>query len=120
MLYTFANHFPFDVVELRHDDDLCGRMHVVHDRLNTESIISEIWVPPSIRRLGYGRYLESVGCNMATDVGTSRIRLLLNEADASEIGQPRAVSFAEKAGYQWRSVDTRRPNIVGVAAKGIR
>jgi GNAT superfamily N-acetyltransferase len=120
MLYTFANHLPFDVVELRRGEDFCGRMHVIHDRLNAESMVPEIWLPPSIRRLGYGRYLESVACTLATDVGTSRIRLLLNEADAGEIGQPRAVSFAQEAGYEWTSVEMRRPNIVGTAAKDLR
>lgn len=119
-LYTFANHLPFDVAELRRGEDLCGRVHVIHDRLNAESMIPEIWVPRSIRRLGYGRYLESVACRLAIDVGTSRTRLLLNEADASEIGQPRAVSFAQGVGYQWTSVGMRRPNVVGTAAKDLR
>ena len=120
MLYTFANHLPFDVVELRNGEDLCGRMHVIHDRPNAQSIIPEIWIAPTVRRLGYGRYLESVGCNLATDVGASRIQLLLNEADASEVGLSRAVSFAENTGYQWEPADMRRPNIVGTATKGMR
>ena len=117
MLYTFANHLPFDVVELRNGEDLCGRMHVIHDRPNAQSIIPEIWIAPTVRRLGYGRYLESVGCNLATDVGASRIQLLLNEADAR---WPVARGFVRRNTGTNEPADMRRPNIVGTATKGMR
>jgi len=119
MLYTFAKGLPFDIVEIREGEDLRGRLHLVHDLQSRLSTATELWVPPSSRRGGYGTYLLSLAEELASGVSSQRLRFLLHEADAGELGRGRATAFAESAGLQWTWNSTSLPVTVGYAQKTI-
>jgi GNAT superfamily N-acetyltransferase len=65
--------------------------------------IAELFVWPTFRRMGIGRYLEDVARDYATSWGCEAIHLMMNEADAV-IGPPRAAArlFGQALGYDWR------------------
>ncbi|WP_405993073.1 hypothetical protein [Streptomyces sp. NBC_00986] len=117
MLYTVWDAMPFDIVEIREGAEFRGRLHIVHDRRQAVSTFTEFWVPPGCRRQGYGRYLLRIGEDLASDAGTTQVRLPLREADASAVGRSRAEAFATACNYMWAWGSSRRPNIVGIGAK---
>jgi GNAT superfamily N-acetyltransferase len=117
MNYSFWRGFPLDIVELREGEVLRGRFHLLHNRDINESTLTEIWVPPSCRRRGYGTFLLSVADELAAMVDAATLRLVLNEADASPRARERALSFTSSAGYAWDHANLRRPNILGIAKR---
>jgi len=119
MLYSFANGQPFDVVELRLHEALCGRLHAVHDRSTQLTTLMELWVPPDRRRRGYATFLLAAAEELAINVGSTMIRLVLHEADASEVAESRAPGFAAAAGYAWKSTERRRPNLAGQGVRAL-
>lgn len=116
MLFTFAG-LPFDIVEIRHGEDLKGRVHVAHDRQRSRSTGWELWVPKPSRRQGYGSALVEVAQDLCLRAGTNTLDLVLHEADATPIGYGRAKAFATALGYGWRDTLGRRPMTHGMAVK---
>jgi hypothetical protein len=117
--YSVARSRTIEVVELRHDKRLCGRLHVAHDFPADGSVILELWVPPNQRRRQYGTYLESLASGRAKGRGAGQIYLELHEADAGPAGLKRSLNFGEKVGYQWDPTPGRRPRIFGIASKSL-
>jgi GNAT superfamily N-acetyltransferase len=119
MLYTVAG-LPFDVVDIRKENDLRGRLHLVHDRPNKVSTATELWVPPPSRRRGYGSYLLSIADELARLASTTQVRYLLHQADASEVGSARAKDFARSRGLTWTPQERRRPVTIGYADRAVQ
>jgi GNAT superfamily N-acetyltransferase len=75
--------------------------------------IPELFVWPTFRRMGIGRFLEREAVKFAAKWGCGEIHLMMNEAD-SVVGPPRSAArlFAQAVGYEWRwrpEVAPRRP-----------
>jgi ribosomal protein S18 acetylase RimI-like enzyme len=93
----------------------CFLRHHAGDRPVTE--ITELFVWPTFRRIGIGRWLEAEAVEDARYEGSSEVQLIMNEADAV-VGPPRACarSFAMACGYslRWRERTGPRSRAVGV------
>lgn len=111
-LFTFDGE-PFEITELRLNDSMVGRMHVMHS--SRESVVTELWVPPGARRQGYGTLLLEVAEDLARAKGSERMLLLGYEADESHVDA--ACSFAKNYDYTTTSSSLKRPNLVAVARK---
>ncbi len=107
---------PFEVVDLRLQEQLVARMHVVHE--GTGSLVNELWVPPLARRRRYGSYMLEVADELAGRANTRAVTLLVNEVDARQVDG--ACSFARANGYQCAVASSHRPNIVATATQSIR
>ena len=80
---------------------LCFLRHRTEGTPLTE--ITELFVWPTFRRMGIGKWLESAAVEEAKYRGSLEIQLVMNEADAV-IGSPRgrARKFGAACGYSWR------------------
>ncbi len=107
----------FRALELRDGDELIARAHL-QEASDGTGRVTEFWVPPVARRRGYGRYLEGEIVALCRAVGYPSLSLVLNEADASEVGIARARGFASALDYEIEFVGGRRPNTVATATKG--
>ncbi|MER8116463.1 GNAT family N-acetyltransferase [Streptomyces sp. NPDC094031] len=116
-LITLARGERYDIVEVRERGDFRGRMHIQHDDGQRISTFTELWVPREYRRRGIGTALLQAGEIYARAAGSDRVRLPLHEADASDIGRPRAEGFALTNGYAWKRKVSRRPNYDGLGVK---
>jgi hypothetical protein len=121
MLHSFAG-LPYDVAEIREDQILKGRLHLIHDRENGISTAWEFWVPKEERRQGYGATLFGVAVELMGYVRTTELRIPVHEADASAMGLARAARFARSMGCGWQLADppTRRPVTLATADKKVR
>jgi hypothetical protein len=54
MLYTFAG-LPYDICDIREENQLRARMHLAHDRTTRTSTAWELWVPKEARRKSFDR-----------------------------------------------------------------
>ncbi|MBM9505034.1 GNAT family N-acetyltransferase [Actinacidiphila acididurans] len=110
MLYRFSDNTPLEVVEARENGRFVGRMHILHSRKQRISSIEELWIHPAVRRQGHGSTLTAYGVLLARRFGSRLVRLLLHEADASELGIERAKKFAGSLGCEWMEYGRTRPN----------
>lgn len=83
------------------------------------SEITELYVWPIYRRMGFGRALEELAAEEAQNHGSSEIRLLMNESEAI-LGPPRTAArkFADACDYtlRWRSTVAPRARATGIKA----
>jgi GNAT superfamily N-acetyltransferase len=82
--------------------------------------ITELFVWPTFRRMGIGRFLEDVAVDYAAAWGCGELHLMMNEADAV-VGPPRAAArlFAQALGYQWRWRNEVAPRRMATAIKSV-
>ncbi|TLM83479.1 GNAT family N-acetyltransferase [Pseudarthrobacter sp. NamE5] len=112
-LFDFHNR-PFEIVELRVGNELCGRLHLIHNFSEGKSLIDELWVPPQSRRNGYGTYLAELAVELSQG---RRLHARLHEADSQGYGLSRAEDFADKVGYTCEYLSTTRPNLALAATR---
>lgn len=113
-LFT-VDGLPFEVVELRLGEVLVGRMHIKHQ--GQDSLVDELWVPPAVRRRGYGSQLLEVADELAAQAGAQAVTLHLHEADGHQAGGARA--FAEASGYAYAVAASKGPNVVATATRSV-
>ncbi|SHN37861.1 GNAT family N-acetyltransferase [Actinacidiphila paucisporea] len=118
-LITLAHGDRYDVVEVRERGEFRGRMHVQHDYVRDVSTLTELWVPPGHRRRGFGTVLLRAGESYAREAGSTRVWLPLHDADAGEVGRPRAEAFAQSGGYKWRWRQRKRPNYEALGTRDL-
>jgi GNAT superfamily N-acetyltransferase len=118
-LITLARGDRYDVVEIRERGEFRGRMHVQHDDVRDISTLTELWVPPGHRRRGFGTVLLRAGERYARKAGSTRVWLPLHDADAGEVGHPRAEVFAQSVGYKWRLRQRKRPNYEALGTRDL-
>lgn len=84
------------------------------------SEIRELFVMPAFRRIGVGQQLERQACDRAREWGSTRMELLLNEADASR-GPVRLAArrFGLAQGYEWRWRSATGPRVVARGRKSL-
>jgi GNAT superfamily N-acetyltransferase len=70
---------PVDAYELRNGARIIGRLHVEHG--GDTSVISEMFVLPAFRRKGYGRFLEQLAGERASDHGAIELQAWLRRGD---------------------------------------
>lgn len=104
-----------DVFELRGPVRIVGRVHVFYE--GDRGIIKELFVPPRMRRRGYGTILETVATDRARDYDLARMEMQVTEADSLPRVRSAAEAFALRQGYEWTDVRLTRPNIRAVATK---
>jgi GNAT superfamily N-acetyltransferase len=111
-VYSIATGVLVDVIEIRDENEVVGRVHLYHDEVAT---LRELFVRPERRREGIGSILEGTAAEWARDYGHAAIQIWLREADARErvIGAP--IAFAASRGYIWEDIKMRRPNVVKIA-----
>lgn len=120
LLHTFDDQ-PFEVVELRDGLSCVGRLHVIHRRIDSVTVIDECWIHPACRRTGYGSFLLQIADNLAARIGTKSIIARLHEADGStHEAQARVQSFLLQGGYEYHKIKTTRPPLVGVGCRRLR
>jgi GNAT superfamily N-acetyltransferase len=82
--------------------------------------ITELFVWPTFRRMGIGKWLEATAVEEAKYRGSLEIQLVMNEADAV-IGPPRAAArkFGAECEYSWRWRQAVGPRSHAVGIKSI-
>jgi GNAT superfamily N-acetyltransferase len=84
---------------------------------DNKAVVTEIFVWPSYRRLGIGRFLENACVEEALKKRSSMLELVVNEAD-SVVGPPRTLArrFLASCGYEcrWRNRTGPRSSLTGV------
>jgi GNAT superfamily N-acetyltransferase len=109
---------PVDIVEIR---DPLGRrpawMHLFHmgGRMRDTSSIQELFVWPSFRRRGFASTLENWAVQRSREMGSNKLELVRQEADAQGGDPIGAIAFAHGVGYSWEELHRPWP---GVYAKG--
>ena len=95
----------------------CFSRYLAHNRVTQ---ITELFVWPTFRRVGIGRWLEAEAVEDARYEGSLEIQLIMNEADAI-IGPPRAAArnFAAACGYSFRWRERVGPRGPAVGAKSL-
>lgn len=106
-----------DVLELRSPGRIVARCHL-NFGVN-KGVVTELFVPPGLRRRGYGSILEEIAVDRCRSYGLRRIELWLSEADARARLRPTAEAFATQRGYVWTDEVRRRPNVRAEASKEI-
>lgn len=110
----------FRTIDLR---DEKGRrvawLHLCHGRITDRtSTITELFVWPSARRRGLGRWLEGRAAAIAEDIGSTSLVAQIYEADWQPRARDAALRLGEQAGYSWtRTPDLRRPSIRAKASR---
>ena len=113
---------PVDVIELRNGTGLrLGWAHLFHVRGGEPptSILKELFVWPWFRGQGYGTGLERFAVERARMARSTRMQILLHEADALPRNRGAGRGFAERCGYTWRWRRSTCPNIAAVGQKDL-
>lgn len=109
---------PVFIFEIRNGYGLrLAWMHLAAPNLPAPFLITELFVFPSFRRLGYGSILESVASNMAKRWNSGKIQIQFHEADAQLSLRATGRNFAEKCGYTWKWRVVKYPRLVAVGEK---
>jgi len=111
-----------DVVELRLGTGVrvgwALVFHLLKDNKPT-SIIKELYVWPTSRRLGYGRILEETACDLARLRRSEQIEVLFHEADALLPVRAAGRRFGQHQGYTWMWRRHERPGLVAIGRKAL-
>jgi GNAT superfamily N-acetyltransferase len=107
-----------DVLEVRDPQQVVGRAHIYHE--DDKSSLRELFILPSLRRRGYGSFLEDIAVTRTRDYGHTELELWLHEDDARSRVRATAEHFGESRSYCWRQVSMRRPNVVAIGTKEIQ
>ncbi len=113
-LLDLENYKPLRLIELRDGYELAARAHLAEVG-NKGGLLTEFWVPPGVRRRGFGRYLYDEIALLSGAIGYTELTLALNEADASERGIARAQGFADALGLELTPVTRKRPCVTAQA-----
>jgi GNAT superfamily N-acetyltransferase len=121
-LYTYEtvsieDDVPVTVIELRTGQDIrLGWAFLFHEGGGT-AVLKELFVWPSFRRHGYGRFIENEAVAIARARGSASMQLYLHEADALPTNRRAGREFGTQAGYQWRWRRTSLPNLEAIGEK---
>jgi GNAT superfamily N-acetyltransferase len=119
---SIADACRVDVIELRLGIGVrVGWAVVFHLLKNNQptSVIKELYVWPTSRRLGYGRILEETACDLARLRRSEQIEILFHEADALLPARAAGRRFGDHQGYSWMWRSHKRPSLVAIGRKAL-
>ncbi len=110
---------PVQVIELRTGFGVrVAWLHVYHlGWPSRTSIMKELFVWPSFRRLGYATLLESVAAANAEAWSSERMQIVLHELDAQPMARDAAERFGQRCGYRWHWHGSDRPRVEAIGEK---
>jgi GNAT superfamily N-acetyltransferase len=120
VLASHADSAPLNLVDIADETGLLGRAHALLPRDTDEVVVEELFVSPVARERGLGSSLLRIVEERASAEGKTSMTVLLHEADASEVGLPRALAFGRARGFDWEFSASSRPCVVALARKELR